>query len=543
MAIFDEGHALKNPNSQKYKALSKIRAEMRVLLTGTPLQNNLQELAAVLGFILPDVFNEQAQHLDYIFKYKATTSDSDHSALLSARRTQRAKEMLAPFVLRRKKEQVLKHMPAKTCRVQYCELEPAQAKIYNAFTSKSEELKRLRKEGVTTKENGDILKGENNPIMQLRKAAIHPMLFRRHFTDAKLDKMMPILKRAEPIEFKQRDDQVLGEMKLHSDFVLHGWCRSYPCIRKFDTPDLAWMNSGKVTALVELVKEYKENGDRVLIFSQFTMVLDILQEVLQTIQTRYLRIDGGTKVDDRQLLIDDFRDDETITAFLLSTGAGGQGLNLMYANKVIIFDQSFNPQDDVQAENRAHRVGQTRPVEIVRLITKDSIEVAMYILGQSKLELDNKVSGGRSGNGKSLEQMIMDMMENGKTTVTIEGADDVVKVVAKEGHSTILKEDGDRTSEEVEDSQEDTADPNLESLDCTSHASHNKMKSLTTSTTGSRRNTRSNTRSPTKPNGGKKAPPTQKTAGIKISLRKKTKPVETDSESELSEIDEPELSD
>ncbi|KFY88131.1 hypothetical protein V500_06545 [Pseudogymnoascus sp. VKM F-4518 (FW-2643)] len=412
--VYDEGHVLKNPKSLKYQGLIKIPAQFRLLLTGTPLQNNLMELAALLGFILPDIFRERQEDLEFIFKHKASTRDSDHAALLSAQRIARAKSMLTPFVLRRKKAQVLKHMPAKICKVEYCEMHPTQAEIYNGLRGRARERAQLRLSGGKVPNDG-----ENNPLMQLRKAAIHPMLFRRHFTDDKLEKMVDLLRRHEPDEFSQPRDKILMEMKLLQDYYLHTWCLRYPCIKKFDTADLTWMNSGKVDALVRLVKQYKENGDRVLVFSQFTLVLDIIEAVFQTELIQHTRFDGATKVNERQTLIDDFRDDETITAFLLSTGAGGTGVNLMYANKVIIFDSSFNPQDDIQAENRAHRVGQTREVEVVRFVTKGTIEEQIYALGQSKLELDSKVSGEEDMAMKG-EQMVARMLlqEDGQSTPT-----------------------------------------------------------------------------------------------------------------------------
>ncbi|KFY27843.1 hypothetical protein V493_03275 [Pseudogymnoascus sp. VKM F-4281 (FW-2241)] len=412
--VYDEGHVLKNPKSLKYQGLIKIPAQFRLLLTGTPLQNNLMELAALLGFILPDIFRERQEDLEFIFKHKASTRDSDHAALLSAQRIARAKSMLTPFVLRRKKAQVLKHMPAKICKVEYCDMHPMQAEIYNGLRGRARERAQLRLSGGKVPNDG-----ENNPLMQLRKAAIHPMLFRRHFTDAKLEKMVDLLRRQEPDEFSQPRDKILMEMKLLQDYYLHTWCLRYPCIKKFDTPDLTWMNSGKVDALIRLVKQYKENGDRVLVFSQFTLVLDVIEAVFQTELIQHTRFDGATKVNERQTLIDDFRDDETITAFLLSTGAGGTGVNLMYANKVIIFDSSFNPQDDIQAENRAHRVGQTREVEVVRLVTKGTIEEQIYALGQSKLELDNKVSGEEDMAMKG-EQMVARMLleDDGQVTPT-----------------------------------------------------------------------------------------------------------------------------
>jgi len=123
------------------------------------------------------------------------------------------------------------------------------------------------------------------------------------------------------------------------------------------------------------------------------MVLDILEEVLETIDVPYLRLDGSTKMEERQERIDLYHSDASIEVFLLSTKAGGAGINLACANKVVIFDSSFNPQEDIQAENRAHRVGQTREVEVVRFVTRDTIEEKIHALGESKLALDDRMAG------------------------------------------------------------------------------------------------------------------------------------------------------
>ncbi|KAK5013351.1 DNA-dependent ATPase fun30, partial [Cryomyces antarcticus] len=139
--------------------------------------------------------------------------------------------------------------------------------------------------------------------------------------------------------------------------------------------------------------KHKANGDRTLVFSQFTTVMNILEAVLETLDIKYFRLDGQTPIPTRQDMLDEFYKDSSIPVFMLSTKAGGSGINLACANKVIIFDSSFNPQDDVQAENRAHRVGQTREVEVVRLVTKGTIEEQIHALGTSKLALDDRVAG------------------------------------------------------------------------------------------------------------------------------------------------------
>jgi SWI/SNF-related matrix-associated actin-dependent regulator 1 of chromatin subfamily A len=404
----------------------KIPANFKLLLTGTPLQNNLQELSALLAFILPDIFAARQSDLNFIFKAKATTRDADHAALLSAQRIDRARSMLTPFVLRRKKAQVLRHLPAKTCRVEYCSLHPAQKEIYDGHLDQARERARIRVEG------GKVPKtDENNPLMQLRKAAIHPLLFRRHFTNEKIEKMADILRKKVPEQFpaSHKRSHLLEEMRSGSDFWLHQWCLDYPCIAAFDIPDLAWLDSGKVASMVKLVKGYKENGDRVLIFSQFALVLDILEAVLNTTLISYTRIDGSTKIDERQPLIDTFRDDESITAFLLTTKAGGTGINLMYANKVIIFDGSFNPQDDRQAENRAHRVGQTRAVEVVRLVTKETVEEQIWALGKSKLVLDGRVAGDEDGVAEEAgEKAVNKMLLEGTSKMTEKDAEPVYEI-------------------------------------------------------------------------------------------------------------------
>jgi SWI/SNF-related matrix-associated actin-dependent regulator 1 of chromatin subfamily A len=334
--------------------------------------------------------------------------------------------MLTPFVLRRKKAQVLRHLPAKTCRVEYCSLHPAQKEIYDGHLDQARERARIRVEG------GKVPKtDENNPLMQLRKAAIHPLLFRRHFTNEKIEKMADILRKKVPEQFpaSHKRSHLLEEMRSGSDFWLHQWCLDYPCIAAFDIPDLAWLDSGKVDSMVKLVKGYKENGDRVLIFSQFALVLDILEAVLNTTLISYTRIDGSTKIDERQPLIDTFRDDESITAFLLTTKAGGTGINLMYANKVIIFDGSFNPQDDRQAENRAHRVGQTRAVEVVRLVTKETVEEQIWALGKSKLVLDGRVAGDEDGVAEEAgEKAVNKMLLEGTSKMTEKDAEPVYEI-------------------------------------------------------------------------------------------------------------------
>lgn len=395
VCVYDEAHALRNPNSQRYQQLVRIGADFKVLLTGTPLQNNLQELVAILAFIMPEMFSQKEEDLQYIFKHKASTKDTASAALLSSDRIGRARTMMTPFILRRKKAQVL-DLPAKTSRIEYCDMTDSQGNYYADLLEAAQKFFTEKASGATK----GSAKQSSNVLMALRKAAIHPLLARRLYDDKVLDKMVKALQKTDefggnpPDKIRAYLDGTAAQSLKGGDFGLHKFCYERESMRKkFALKHQEWMDTGKVKKFQELVTRYAANGDRVLVFSQFTTLMDILEAVLETMGVKFMRLDGSTKMDTRQDMIDQFYEDESITVFMLSTRAGGAGINLAAANKVIIFDSGFNPQDDIQAENRAHRVGQTRPVEVVRLVTKGTIEEQIHALGESKLALDERVAG------------------------------------------------------------------------------------------------------------------------------------------------------
>ena len=406
ICIYDEGHVLKNAQTTRYKSLMKIDTDIRILLTGTPLQNSLQELMSILGFLMPEVFygkdSDVPDMLEILFKHKAKVVETDsHSTLLSAQRIQRARTMLTPFILRRKKAQVLKHLPKKTSRVEYCDLTDTQTELYTQQTEKHARILRDRAAGLPVKDHANVM-------MKLRQAAIHPLLFRHRYTD---DKIRKISKACIKEEYFAASDPgtIFEELQLYQDYQCHQLALKWPkTLKKFELQDHEWMDSGKVTALLALLKQYKANGDRALVFSQFTSVMDILSWVFDEHAIDFMRMDGSTPIAERQSLMDAFYGDESIGVFMISTKSGGAGINLACANKVVIFDSSFNPQDDIQAENRAHRVGQTREVEVVRLVTRGTVEEQIYALGVSKLELDKMVQGEEDegkGGKKTVEKL------------------------------------------------------------------------------------------------------------------------------------------
>jgi SWI/SNF-related matrix-associated actin-dependent regulator of chromatin subfamily A containing DEAD/H box 1 len=374
-------------------------------------------MTSLLNFINPQLFAGHMEHIKYIFSQKVNIRDVTNGAFLYSERVNRARTILEPFILQRRKDQVLSDMPRKICSVVQCDLTVSQKPVYDEY-EKIFRMEPSQRKGKTIGRQND----QNNVWMQLRKAAIHPLLFRRHFTDEKVAKMGRLLMdNVSQDELHQPDiKHLIEELKRSSDFELHLWCRDYPkLLGEFDYPAQAELDSGKVKKLIELVEGYRKNGDRVLVFSKFSRVIELLQEVLAVKDINHRVLMGNTNVAERQTLIDEFNEDANIPVFLLTTGAGGTGINLTAANKVIIFDQSDNPQDDIQAENRAHRLGQKRDVEVIRLLSTHTLEELIYKACQKKIELANKVTGATEDTPQdeegNMEQEVRKMMEEQMT--------------------------------------------------------------------------------------------------------------------------------
>jgi SWI/SNF-related matrix-associated actin-dependent regulator of chromatin subfamily A containing DEAD/H box 1 len=390
--IFDEGHKLKNPKALVYKHLSRLPLQWRLVLTGTPVQNNLKELLSLLSFIEPSLFEGNIlEDMNTLFEAKVPNKDVLNFAALAKERVASARTIMVPFILQRRKDEVLE-LPKKTDRLITLPMTGAQKILYEEI--KATYLKGGKRAGSS--------KDKGNVWQQLRKAAIHPQLFRRHFTDKVVQQMTDILwKKCSAAELNVQEDKpdkhkrIFHESLLDGwDFSLHLWCKEFPrYIGQFDVPDRSWDEAPKVRKLLELVEGYQANGDRCLVFSRYEMVIDILRETFAFAGIEYCELTGRSSVSERFPEIDRFNKRPEIPVFLLTTGAGGTGLNLTAANKIIIFDQSDNPQDDVQASNRAHRIGQTREVEVIHLITENTVEGLIYNSCVKKLMLAASVEG------------------------------------------------------------------------------------------------------------------------------------------------------
>uniref|UniRef100_A0ABK0M6S8 Chromodomain helicase DNA binding protein 1-like n=1 Tax=Rattus norvegicus TaxID=10116 RepID=A0ABK0M6S8_RAT len=323
----DEAHRLKNQSSLLHRTLSEFSVVFRLLLTGTPIQNSLQELYSLLSVVEPDLFcREQVE--DFVQCYQDIEKESKSASELH--------RLLRPFLLRRVKAQVATELPKKTEVVIYHGMSALQKKYYKAILMKD----------LDAFENETAKKVKlQNVLTQLRKCVDHPYLF---------DGVEP-----EPFE--------VGEHLIEA--------------------------SGKLHLLDRLLAFLYSGGHRVLLFSQMTHMLDILQDYMDYRGYSYERVDGSVRGEERHLAIKNFGK-QPIFVFLLSTRAGGVGMNLTAADTVIFVDSDFNPQNDLQAAARAHRIGQNKSVKVIRLIGRDTVEEIVYRKAASKLQLTNMVIEG-----------------------------------------------------------------------------------------------------------------------------------------------------
>jgi SWI/SNF-related matrix-associated actin-dependent regulator 1 of chromatin subfamily A len=232
----------------------------------------------------------------------------------------------------------------------------------------------------------------NNILMQMRKMANHPLLCRSFYTQDQVVTIRDILKQSDPDHIDDDPEYLLEDLEMCSDYDLHMTCKDNSLLSGLKLSDEQLFESAaKMIKLRKLLKELKANGNRVLLFSQMTKVLDILELFLEHEGYSFVRLDGQTPVNSRQEIIDDYNKDRSIFIFLLSTKAGGMGINLTSAETVIFYDISFNPQVDKQAEDRCHRLGQDKQVKVIKLIAEDTVDQYMLQLSEQKKELHDSM--------------------------------------------------------------------------------------------------------------------------------------------------------
>ncbi|OQR89442.1 chromatin structure-remodeling complex subunit snf21, partial [Thraustotheca clavata] len=361
--IVDEGHRMKNAQSKFAMTLGSLyTSRNRLLLTGTPLQNSLPELWALLNFLLPTIFASVDNFEQWFSKpFSHFTGNGETNELSDEERMliiNRLHQVLRPFLLRRVKSSVLDQLPDKVERVIRCELSGWQKIMYRRI----QEGGSLLIEGSEDQAKSFTAKGLSNILMQLRKVCNHPYLFQTQ---------------GYPIDF---------------DIV---------------------RSSGKFELLDRILPKLHAAGHRVLMFSQMTQLMHVLEDYFNYRGFRYLRLDGSTSADEREQRMFMFNaSDSPYFIFLLSTRAGGLGLNLATADTVIIFDSDWNPAMDAQAQDRAHRIGQKNEVRVFRLITNSPIEEKILSRATEKMNMNNLVVEAGKFHAKSKEADRRAMLES-----------------------------------------------------------------------------------------------------------------------------------
>ncbi|CAD6499793.1 BgTH12-03900 [Blumeria graminis f. sp. triticale] len=376
--IIDEGHRMKNSSSKLSATLTQYYStRYRLILTGTPLQNNLPELWALLNFVLPNIFKSVKSFDEWFNTPFANTGSQDKMELTEEEQIlviRRLHKVLRPFLLRRLKKDVEKDLPDKTEKVIKCKFSALQSRLYKQMVTHNKLVVSDGKGGKTG------ARGLSNMIMQLRKLCNHPFVF----------------------------DEVENQMNPLNT-----------------SNDLLWRTSGKFELLDRILPKYQRSGHRVLMFFQMTAIMDIMEDFLRYRGIQFLRLDGTTKSDDRSDLLREFNaPDSPYFMFLLSTRAGGLGLNLQTADTVIIYDSDWNPHQDLQAQDRAHRIGQKNEVRILRLISSNSVEEKILERAKFKLDMDGKViQAGRFDNKSSetdRDAMLRVMLETAEAAESLE---------------------------------------------------------------------------------------------------------------------------
>jgi SNF2 family DNA or RNA helicase len=340
--VVDEGHNIKNPDAKRTKAIKTINGQHKLALTGTPIQNNLEELWSLFDYAMPGYLGTRKDFRDLYGRNGRTNWDAVRGG------ESPLKERIHPFVMRRLKEDVATDLPSKTIVPEHVELTARQVKLYKQVIN-SPEYKRMVEE-VEQKGIGRSRPAILAALTKLRAICNHPILAK-------------------------------GEPKATA---------------------VKYNDSAKLERLKELMEEIVESEHRTLLFSQSTQMLDIIEDFFKKWQITTVRLDGSTPPSKRSQLVDEFNGNDAVHCFLISTKAGGTGLNLTGADTVIFYDHDWNPANDNQAQDRAYRIGQTKPVTVYKLICRGTIEDKILERQAIKQSLADQIIGADEEGFKDL---------------------------------------------------------------------------------------------------------------------------------------------
>ena len=444
--IVDEGHRLKNNDCVLIKVLKQLPTSNRLLITGTPLQNNLNELWSLLNFILPDIFHDLELFQQW-FNFEELTDfskDDDEETKnlikvnLQENLIKNLHTILKPFILRRLKRDVIRNLPPKKEYLIHIPLTKVQKSLYfdainnNLFTSlvelyfkeflnynhpefksqadyklidkyldsktQPQSFKKKERRSYKEAESDDEFELEEHEVMdrdvtypevlqKIQEDSIPPSRAKKLILETLYDKVHKEIKNLSLQNMMMQLRNICGSPYLYYEpFLLEGENTQE---EKF--MDILFKNSAKLHVLNQLCENLFKDGHKVLIFSQFTRMLNLLQDWFRAKDVSVSRLDGSVDMETRDAEINTFNTDPNTMVFLLSTRSGGLGINLTAADTVILFDNDWNPQMDLQAIDRVHRIGQTKPVKIYRFLIRNSIEEILISKSSSKRFLEKLI--------------------------------------------------------------------------------------------------------------------------------------------------------
>lgn len=416
--IFDEMHCLKNPESQLTQSVQAIKCPRKLGLTGTLMQNNEKELHCLIDTIAPGVlgtWNEFRAYYGDDIKYGRKKSAVAEALERSRRKEKQLRQVLAPYYLRREKEINPRFQEIKKCdQVVFCDLTPYQLAAYKRILAMPE-FELLRR-GDETCDCGRKSKRNRKTCCYQTPASLgdtRALIWERFHEDGEACRNCPncvglvcvaqLLKLSNHMELLKVNPRDSPEMQRYgANFAARAFGDDVDSVGGVEQVSsfqemraIGTQTCGKMLVLEKLLALWKKRRQKTLLFSRSTRMLDILQLFLIGKAITYLRLDGNTKVDDRLRLVNEFNSPEsTASVFLISTRAGGLGLNLPTATNVVIFDPSWNPAHDCQAQDRAYRIGQTKDVQVYRLITLGTIEEMIYVRQIYKQQLSDTTLKG-----------------------------------------------------------------------------------------------------------------------------------------------------